>query len=77
MSGWEGTERMVINLCWISEDGCPCDLREEVVHSRSGTVIIALLIASLPRGTLWLHLGYKHPATPVWAMHQPKLMEGC
>lgn len=68
---------MVINLRWISEDSCLYDLRDEVVHSSSQTVIIALLIASLPRGTLWLRLGYKHPATPVWVMHQPKLMEGC
>lgn len=77
MSGWKGTERVVTNLCWVSEDGCPCGLRDEVVHSSSRTVIIALLIAPLPQGTLWQRPGYKRPATPVWVMRQPKLMQGC
>ena len=44
--GWAGTrqegtvwgesrERLVINLWWISEDGRPHDLRDELVHSSS------------------------------------------
>lgn len=36
----------------ILEAGCPSDLRDEVVHPSSQKVIIALLIAFLPWGTL-------------------------
>lgn len=62
LSVWKGRERMAINLWWISEEGCPRDLRDEVVHCSSQKVIIALLIASLPGGDIVTALGLQTPS---------------